>query len=188
MAYKLSKREGFLVAVLIVAGGLALFYGSGGRIFSPSEEPAELALLGEPPLIQIDRLARGAESFDPKARNLFQYSAPPRPAAPPPPPTPPPKREPPRVRKPPPSRQQQQAQTAELQPPKIKFEFIGVLGPKDAKIAVFEQPGEEEILLARAGEVVERKFRLLEFKYEAVVMGYTDERFKDKTTELIQKR
>jgi hypothetical protein len=92
------------------------------------------------------------------------------------------------VRKPPPTRQQQPAQPAAPEPPKIKFEFIGVLGPKDAKIAVFEQPGEQQILLARMGEVVEKKFRLLAFKYEAVVMGYTDKRFKDKTTELSQRR
>ena len=40
--------------------------------------------------------------------------------------------------------------------------------------------------LARAGDIVEKQFRLVEFKYESVIMGYVDERFKDKTTELRQ--
>jgi len=39
-------------------------------------------------------------------------------------------------------------------------------------------------MLARVGDVVEAKFKLLEFKYEKVVLGYTDERFKDSKTEL----
>ena len=46
----------------------------------------------------------------------------------------------------------------------------------------------ENMVLARSGEVVQEKFRVLEFRYETIVMGYTDERFRDKTTELSVKR
>jgi hypothetical protein len=44
------------------------------------------------------------------------------------------------------------------------------------------------MLLARAGETVEKDFTVVEFKYESVVMGYVDTRFKDMTTELNMRR
>ena len=70
-------------------------------------------------------------------------------------------------------------------PPKITFKYLGLLGPKNDKIAVFETGSEEEDpVLIRVGEVIEKKFRLLGFQYEAVLIGYVDERFKDQNTEL----
>ena len=71
-------------------------------------------------------------------------------------------------------------------PPSVNFEYLGYLGPKDDKIAVFEKG--EELEQARVGEVILEQFRLLEFKYEAVVIGYVDERFRDQSTELKMSR
>ena len=60
------------------------------------------------------------------------------------------------------------------------------MGPKEAKIAVFET--NDELELFRIGEVVRSQFRLVDFKYESVVIGYVDDRFKGMTTELEQSR
>jgi hypothetical protein len=70
-------------------------------------------------------------------------------------------------------------------PPAINFTYLGYLGPKNGKIAVFEDGN--QVMLARAGDVVKDQFRVVEFGFEAVVMGYVDERFKDQTSELRQK-
>jgi len=51
---------------------------------------------------------------------------------------------------------------------------------------VFEQG--QELQLARVGEIVQKDFRLVDFKYEGVVIGYVDERFRDQTTELRMSR
>ena len=59
-----------------------------------------------------------------------------------------------------------------------------MLGPKDNKIAVFETGGEEDPQLITVGEVIEKKFRLLGFQYESVLIGYVDDRFKNQSTEL----
>ena len=56
------------------------------------------------------------------------------------------------------------------------------MGHKDNKIAVFEDG--DAILIAQAGEVVEKDFVVVEFKYDSILMGYTDEQFTGQTTEL----
>ncbi|NIW73914.1 MAG: hypothetical protein GWN08_01410, partial [Gemmatimonadetes bacterium] len=71
-------------------------------------------------------------------------------------------------------------------PPKPDFTYLGYLGPKDNRIAVFDL-GEEEPILAQAGDVIAEAFTVVEFKYQSVVLGFTDERFKDETTELEMK-
>ena len=73
---------------------------------------------------------------------------------------------------------------AEPQAPKPSFRYLAYLGPKEAKIAVFESDEAEPPKLARIGDVIEKEFKLVEFKYDSVVMGYTDERWKGQTVEL----
>jgi hypothetical protein len=67
-------------------------------------------------------------------------------------------------------------------PPVPGFIFLGYIGPKQDKIAVFEEG--QEIVLARVGEVVQNRFRVVEFKFQTVVLGYEEDRYKGKTTEL----
>lgn len=189
MARRITGREYFLIAVLVAAGGIAYYTMRGpGGASSDGDETTAASDLGDPPVVQMTRLTGTTEDYDPQGRDLFKYYTPP----PPPPPAPPQRKvaapPPQREVKPPPPR----PTTPEVrgpstpQPPRIPFQYIGLLGPKDSRIAVFEQG--EEILVARAGEVLNDQFRVVEFKYEAVVMGYTDKRFSDKTTELKMKR
>jgi len=188
MARKITGREYFLIAILVAATGIAYYTlrrpGGGG---AGDDEVAAASDLGDPPVVHMARLAGTTEDYDPQGRDLFKYYTPPPPprAAPPPrvvrePPKQPVKAAVPRVTTP------DVRGPSIPQPPRIPFQYIGHLGPKDSRIAVFEQG--EEILVARAGEVLNDQFRVVEFKYEAVVMGYTDKRFSDKTTELKQKR
>jgi len=188
MARKLSGREYFLMGVLAIAAGTVLFWGERGQLFERTEEAAgRSAGLGDAPQVHWDRLTAGPEAYDPGGRNLFQYYTPPPPpraaakpierpvarAAPPPRTTPPPQ-----------ARQQPTRNVA--RPPTPSFKYLGFLGPKDDKIAVFEQG--QELELVRVGEIVQKEFRLVEFKYEGVVIGYVDERFADQTTELRMSR
>ena len=43
---------------------------------------------------------------------------------------------------------------------------------------------EDPMILAQIGDVVQKEFRIVEFKYQTVVLGYTDEEFAGQTTEL----
>ena len=96
----------------------------------------------------------------------------PRKAPPPPPPRP----------KPPPRAEVKQPKA---KPPYPEFKYLGYLGPKDRRIAVFEHPAADEApILARVGDVVQEHFRLLEFRYEKVVFGYTDKQWDNRTAEL----
>jgi hypothetical protein len=189
MARKLSTRETVGIGLLAVAAAAYLFwYRDDNRLFGRAPDEVRLpAPEGEAPLVHMDDLVAQAEPFDPDGRNLFQYYIPP------PPPrrvVAPPAQQHSRTRpKPPPARTQQipaQQASRGARPPVVSFKYLGYLGPKDDKIAVFEKG--DELKLARVGEVVEEEFRLEEFKYEGVIMGYTDRRFKDQTTELAQSR
>jgi hypothetical protein len=46
----------------------------------------------------------------------------------------------------------------------------------------------DEVLLAAIGEVIEEQYKVVDFKYETLVIGYTAERWAGKTTELPMKR
>jgi hypothetical protein len=183
MARKLSGREYFLLGVLLIAAGAVLFWGDGGPLFERGEqESAKAAKLDDAPQVNWDRLTAEAESYDPGGRNLFQYyTPPPRPVVREQRPQPvrpqpqPPRPQPARV-----AAQQPTRQT--LRPPAVSFKYLGFLGPKDDKIAVFEHG--QQLELVRKGEIVQEQFRLVDFKYEGVVIGYVDERFADQTTEL----
>jgi DNA repair exonuclease SbcCD ATPase subunit len=72
---------------------------------------------------------------------------------------------------------QAQAQRAAAPPPKpppppINYKLVGWLGPQQQRIAVFLNG--KDIVLARKGEVLEGKFKLLSMAAESVEMGYVD--------------
>lgn len=186
MKRKLTPREKTLLTVLAV--GLVIAFvalrGEGLGLGSPAAVEAIVeGPVGDPPVVRVDLLAQTAANYDPGGRNLFDYYTPPPPPpppAPPPPPPPPPRKDIERPLPPPP----RNPVPAEPTPPFPKFKYLGYLGPKDRRIAAFEVDAGAKPVLAAVGDVVEREFRLLEFRYESVVFGYTDERFKNRTTEL----
>lgn len=184
---KLEKREWFLLVLLGVAGAVALWWGRGGGFGGQSGPEVLKALdLGDPPHVVVDRLSVHPADYDPKARNLFAYYTPPPPTpqrstapvrqAPPPPPPPPP---------PPTTTAKVQPRDTKPKPPTPSFRYLGRLGPKDDLIAFFED--KDDILMARLGDTVQDDFKLVEFKFDSVVIGYTDQRFAGMTTELAQK-
>jgi len=184
---KLTSREKFL---LVVVGGLAVvgwIYGRDGGLGGVGVKATELAELkyGDPPVVQLARLELTAVDFDPKARNLFSYFTPPRRVGP----TPPVVRSRPIQRPPrqlPNPQPVVQRPVQDPRPPHPSFRYIGFLGPKNNKIAVLERG--DEVLLAGIGEVIEEQYKVVDFKYEMLVIGYTAEKWAGKTTELPMKR
>ncbi|HKF44859.1 MAG TPA: hypothetical protein VKG01_17300 [Thermoanaerobaculia bacterium] len=55
-------------------------------------------------------------------------------------------------------------------PPEVSFKFIGTFGPREAPIAVLLQG--DQLLNARAGDVVFNRFILRNIGYESVEIGY----------------
>lgn len=77
---------------------------------------------------------------------------------------------------------QAQAVRAAAPPPKppappINYKLVGWLGPQQQRIAVFLNG--KDIVLARKGEVLEGKFKLLSMGAESVEMGYVDPTYAD---------
>jgi hypothetical protein len=181
---KLNPREYVLVVLLGVVAVFLFYYNRDARLGGGQSDSlaGEDLNFGDPPWVRLDLLAGQLEGYDPEGRDLFKYYTPP-----------PPKREvvrqPPTPVKSPPRQPVRQPPTRKVdtgpRPPAISFIYLGYLGPKNGKIAVFEDG--EQVMLARSGEVVKDHFRVVEFGFEAIVMGYVDERFKDRTSELPQK-
>jgi hypothetical protein len=202
-ARKLSKREGTLLGVLGVVAVIVLWVSSGGKSpFSGSakEQAKKAEPFGDAPQVYMAMLTRDAEPYDPNGRDLFTYSKRPltpderaaqaaqRKAA-----------DDARVQRAQANAERARAAAAAKPPPppkpvgprapKANFDYLGYLGPKDNMIAVFDRGrGEEELILARTGDVVEEDFLLKQINYQTVVLGYTDERFKNKTQELSMKK
>ena len=183
MARKLSTREKLMVGALAVAAVVFYRWQSGGIGFGGPATDGTVAArdFGEPPRVRVDLLAQGSVGFGDDARNLFDYYVPPRP---PPPPPPPPKPPPPRPKvvrdkKPPPP----PPPPRKPGPPVPSFEYVGSLGPKEARIAFFDDGGELQPA-AVGGVVPNTQFRLRAFRHEAVVLEYLHDDFKGQTTEL----
>ncbi len=63
-------------------------------------------------------------------------------------------------------------------PPPITFRLMGVFGPETAKIGVFLE-GDNPPLLAKKGEIVQQKFRILDIGVEWADVGYVDPQFQN---------
>ena len=57
------------------------------------------------------------------------------------------------------------------QPPPIPFTFIGYLGPPEKRIGVFALQG-GQLLLAKAGDTVQSRFKIVEVGYESAEVGF----------------
>jgi hypothetical protein len=180
----LTGREKVLIGVLFVGGVIALRFltGEGGLFVNGEEQKDESRSLGKPPIVRVDLLEQPPADFDPKGRNLFAYYVPPRPA--------PVYTPPPQVIKPPPVETRRELPKpppppppATAKPPEPKFRYIGYVGPKDGKLAAFDN-GSGPALLARVGDLVTEQFRLASFEHNAVKLTYTDPRWTGQTAEL----
>ena len=121
------------------------------------------------PILRIEDLAERKPAAAPAAgRDLFDFRPPtPVPTKPPPPaPTPVPVCGSPAyvgpARRPRPRRHRRL--------PTSRFRFIGSFGPKDNPIAVFVQG--DQVVDARAGDVVFDRFRVVRVNYESVDIGF----------------
>jgi hypothetical protein len=62
-------------------------------------------------------------------------------------------------------------------PPAMNYKFVGVMGPATRKVGVFMDG--DKMVLARKGEIIDGKFRVIEIGVEWAWMGYADPKFKD---------
>lgn len=181
---KPTTREWVLIAVLVIAASIVWLWDRGSLLGGGQAQSEANLVTGQAPVIDLARLEAPAEDYNVQGRDIFKYGPPPavkrapvkRTAPPPPPPTPRVTRQAPKPSTP---------TKREPQPPRVTFKYTGKLGSKDNPIAVFYE-NEGPPILAQIGEVVQEQFKLLDFGYSKVILGYTDERFEGKTTELAQ--
>lgn len=62
-------------------------------------------------------------------------------------------------------------------PPAINFKFMGVMGSDRKKLGVFLDG--EKMILARKGEILDSKFRVLDISVEWADIGYADPEYRD---------
>ena len=67
-------------------------------------------------------------------------------------------------------------------PPAITLRYSGYLGSEQNKMAVLFNG--EDMLLARAGDVVEKQFKVIDIGYDWVKIGYVDPQFADQYQKL----
>jgi hypothetical protein len=209
MARKMSSREGVLLGVLaaVAIGYFWMTSGPPGGVAGAKKAVAARKGKFEAaraPVVRMDLLTAKTETYDDRGRDLFKYSQ-----------RPPSATEVRRLREEARLRQremeeaakaaaaeavkrQQEAQVRAQEialhppppppptPPQITLRYLGYLGPKDGRIAVFEDGN--ELLVARKGEVVKEQFRVLDVKWETVVMGYVKPEFKGMSQELAMTR
>ncbi len=187
---KLETRE---IVLLVLLGAVVLvvaFVDWGDVTGADGDAAAEKEIeVGEAPEIRLARLGLDPADYDPGGRNLFRYGTPPRAAQPAPPPRPRPEtvtRPQPVATPPPPPVRNLPTTPPKPQAPRPSFQYIGQLGPKDDRIAVFDEG--DSVLLAQIGETIQDEFVLRSFGYRTVTLGYTDRRFAEQTTELEMKQ
>lgn len=204
MARALNSREKTLLGVL-AAAGIIVFWMTrpgepGADAADPGKRPAKQVALPAPPVVRMELVEREVDPLADGGRDLFKYTQ-----------RPPSARELARLREQARLAKIEADRIAKLQaeqaerdrklaeqraieiaanpppppkpmPPAIAFKYIGYLGPKDDRIAVFDDGG--ETLLAKRGETVREQFRVVDIRYESVVIGYVRKEFQSDTTEL----
>ncbi len=210
MARKVSAREGVLLGVL-AAATLVYFWVTGkpepvmrsaASRSAAAKKEKEDALRA--PVVRMDLLASQSVPYDERGRDLFKYSQRPPSAA-----------EVRRLREEAARRQkemeeanrraaeeaarrqkqaEEQAKEAVLHPqppppptpPAINMRYLGYLGPKDNRIAVFEDG--KDLIVARKGDVLKGQFKVVDVKWDTVVMGFVKAEFKGMTQEIAMAR
>ncbi len=210
MARKVSAREGILLGVLAAATLVYFWISSKPEpVLRSTAAKGASAKKGKDdpfhsPVVRMDLLASRAEPYDERGRDLFKYSQRPPSAA-----------EVRRLREEAARRQkemeeanrraaeeavrrqkeaEERAKEIALHPPPpppptpppINLRYLGYLGPKDNRIAVFEDG--KELIVARKGEVVKAQFKVVDVKWDTVVMGFVNPQFKGMTQEIAMTR
>lgn len=199
MARNISRRELTLGVMLTIAVLGWLWYRSddpfgGGAV---ADELNDLAQMAAAPVVRMDLLAARDVQFDQAGRDLFKYGTKPLTAedlaaleaqrrA---------REEAERRRLEEAERRRKEAEARaaveQAQPvarprgptvPRIDLKYLGYLGPKDDRIAVFEDG--EAVVLGRIGEVIKDDYRIIEIQYGSVVMGFTRPDLENKTQTL----
>ena len=85
------------------------------------------------------------------------------------PPTPPAELQPPPV--------QQPIVPQKPKAPEINYRLVGMMGPMNRKVGVFLNG--DKMVLAKKGEVIEGRFKVIDIGPEYALMGYTDPEFKE---------
>jgi len=202
---KMSRREAVLLGGLVlVAVGYFWYAYVREDPARPGGRPAGAAAAvpaSDAPVVRLDLLARAPEPYNPNGRDLFKYTD-----------RPPTSEEIAKLRAEAAAAKKAQEMAEKLakeqaerdriaaeerariaatlppppppkpQPPPITFRYIGLLGPKEDHLAVFEEG--KDIFVARKGDVLKGQFKLIDFKYESVVLGYTRADFADQRQEL----
>jgi hypothetical protein len=205
MARALSRREQLWIAGLGAAAALWMWHswGSSDRPAAEAkkaEAKSRELTLGRVPVIHMDQLKKAVVKYDASGRDLFKYAA-----------RPPSWAEVKRMRAEAAAAAKAQREAeerariaAELKakqdaermaylaahpppppkpvPPPIMFQFIGFVGPPDGRIAALLQ--NNETILAKAGEVVLKDYRVDEIRYESVLISFVNPIFKGETREL----
>lgn len=183
---KLKGREIFLLVVLVVTAAVVGYmnFGKGGFGAGGGDAADDKIKIGEAPVVRLARLGFDSAEYDPNGRDLFKYGPPPRVNRPVPPPAKPVVVERPKTKAPvrPPVQQVTTVTPPKPRPPVPTFKYVGYFGPKYDKIAAFDDG--QQILLARVGETVQDDFLLMDFEFQAVRLGFTDQRFEGQDTEL----
>ena len=180
----LGTKDVLLLSVLAMAL-IALWLGlpGNGKSLGRADGTAgfEVTHLGDPPNIPMELLGVVAAVYDRQGRNLFEYKGPRQPSRPA-------KTSPPTVRVPPPRPipPALPPQIVQPTPPRPAVDYIGFFGPKGDLIAVFTRGA--EILVAQVGDVIDGSFELLEFRYNAVVLGHVGEENGSEIVRLARKR
>ena len=157
------ERRSVAMLLLVVAAGWYLAPGDAapresGSAFGDAVE------LGEAPRVRLDLLRAGADETH-VGRDLFAYHVPQRPRTAPPVPPP--------IRDDPPPVVTPRVETRVVPvvasgPTAPRFSYIGLMGPKDGKIAVFDVAG--AVLVAQVGELIVDGYELVSFGHESVVV------------------
>ena len=137
-------------------------------IARPRARADKKAAAEDVPIVTKDMLNPLRGKAGDSGRNIFDFRAPTVPPPPTPTPAPPPPPAPGSALfvgpMPPPG------PTPTPVPPAINFKFLGTFGPKDQSIAVLREG--DQLLNARAGDVVFGKYILRSIGYESVQIGY----------------
>ena len=167
-----QRKQIATLAVLLIIAAAVLYYQFGGGVTAEVASPASNtagATQGAPiPQGALPEPLKLA-SLEPVpedtggARNPFGFGVPPRPPAPPAPPTPPrPAPTPPPQPTGPPPR------------PQIPVKFLGVAEDPSRPGKLVSLSINGIVILAREGDVVDGRYRLLKIGAESIVMSYLD--------------
>ncbi len=205
MARRMSRREAWLVAGLVIAAAVWLWRAWGTP--SPPEaaaakraEARKASPIGKTPVVHMEQLEKAEVKYDPAGRDLFKYAVRPpswaqvkqmRAAAAAAAKAQKEAEERARIAALEAAKREEERQ-AELrlhptptpapQPPAIAFKFLGFVGPPNGRIAAFEE--NDQTFVAKAGEIVKTQFRIDEIRYESVVISFVNPQFKGQVREL----